>query len=370
MEHIKKIAVLAIFGLFLLGFGIAHLLLPDASFSAAERKELAQMPTLSADGILTGDFFTDTETYLLEQFPLRDTLLDTKRIMDKYIFLMQSSGGYVSADDHLTKLDTTLNEKQVNYALNIFNSILEQHPEIGKAYYAIVPDKNYYMAELTRQPTLDYAQLYSIMEGLNAEQIDLRGLLSLNDYYRTDSHWKQERIVPVAQALCKAMGVPYANAEDYTAHSLEGFKGVYYELSENPPEPDTLTYLTNEAIENTTVQRLTDQLKWERISVYNEANFGAENTDSYDVFLEGPEMLLTIENPNALTDRHLVLFRDSYGSSLTPLLIDSYAKITVIDLRYLKSMALGNMGIDMENADVLFLYSTTMLNSAISAGMG
>lgn len=369
MENFKKYAVLTVFGLFLLGFGIAHFLLPDVHFSAAERKELAQMPTISVDGIVSGDYFTDTETYLLEQFPLRKMFLDSKRIIDKHIFLMQSSGGYVSADDHLTKLDPTLNEKHVKYALNIFNRILEQHPEIGKAYYAIIPDKNYYMAQITKQPTLDYAQLYSMMEGLNAEQIDLRELLSLNDYYRTDSHWKQENILPIAQALCEAMGVPFDDS-GYTAHSLEGFKGVYYELSENPPEPDTLTYLTNEAIETAVAQRLSDRLQWEPMEIYNEANFTAENTDPYDVFLEGPEMLLTIENPNAKTDKELILFRDSYGSSLTPLLVDSYAKITLVDLRYLKSSMLDRFELNFENADVLFLYSTTMLNSAISAGLG
>ncbi len=369
MENIKKFAVLAIFGLFLLGFGVAHFLLPDVSFSAAERKPLAQAPTLSADGILSGDYFTDAETYLLEQFPLRNTFLDTKRILDKYVWQMQSSGGYVSADDHLTKLDTTLNERQVKYALNVFKGILEKHPEIGKAYFAIIPDKNYYMAEITKQPTLDYTALYTIMENLNAQQIDLRPLLSLHDYYRTDSHWKQENILPIAQALCKAMDVPFDDS-GYTAHSLEGFKGVYYELSENPPAPDTLTYLTNDAIENAEVQRLNDRLQWEQMSVYNEANFTAENTDPYDVFLEGPEMLVTIENPNAKSDKQLVLFRDSYGSSLTPLLVDSYAKITLVDLRYLKSSMLDRFDLDFENADVLFLYSTTMLNSAITAGLG
>lgn len=369
MENIKKIAVIAVFGLFLFGFGIAHFLLPDASFSAAERKPLAQMPALSADAVMNGDYFEDAETYLLEQFPLRDAFLDCKRIMDKYIFQMRSSGGYVSADDHLTKLDTTLDETQVQHALSVFNGILEKHPEIANAYYAIVPDKNYYMAEITKQPTLDYDALYALMTGLNAEEIDLRSLLTLGDFYRTDSHWKQENILPIAQALCQAMGVTPADSAGYTAHSLEGFKGVYYELTEKPPAPDTLTYLTNEAILNAKVQRLTDRLEWEPISVYNEAFFGAENTDSYDVFLDGTEMLITIENPDAKSDKHLILFRDSYGSSLAPLLIDSYAKITMIDLRYIKSYALDQVGIDFANADVLFLYSTTMLNSAISAGL-
>ncbi|MBQ7871482.1 MAG: hypothetical protein IJ357_05025, partial [Oscillospiraceae bacterium] len=60
--------------------------------------------------------------------------------------------------------------------------------------------------------------------------------------------------------------------------------------------------------------------------------------------------------------RHLILFRDSFGSSLAPLLLDSYGKITLVDLRYVSSALLDGL-VDFTDADVLFLYSTTLLNS-------
>ena len=40
----------------------------------------------------------------------------------------------------------------------------------------------------------------------------------------------------------------------------------------------------------------------------------------YDLFLGGPKALLRIENPAANNDRTLIVFRDSFGSSLVPLL--------------------------------------------------
>ena len=369
MEKFKKIAVVSVFAFFIFGLSVLHILLPDKDFSAAERKPLAQLPQLSASGILTGDYFADAETYLLEQFPLRSGFLDCKRILDKNIFLMSSSGGYTSAEDHLTKLDKALDERQITHAVKLLNLILSQHPEIHSAHYAIVPDKNYYLSRFTKQPTLDYDVLYALVSELNAEEIDLRPLLTLDDYYRTDSHWKQECILPVAEAICQAFGVPAADRDGYSASSLEGFKGVYYELTESPPEPDTLTYLTNDAIEGAQALCFNKFMKWEKMPVYNEENFGQENMDSYDVFLGGPQSLITIENPAASTDRHLILFRDSYGSSLTPLLIDSYAKITMIDLRYMNWYYMQQQDIDYSNADVLLLYSTTFLNSAMSAGM-
>ena len=57
----------------------------------------------------------------------------------------------------------------------------------------------------------------------------------------------------------------------------------------------------------------------------------------------------------------LVVFRDSYGANLLPLVAEGYETIYSIDLRDTMSLALGGLGIDFENADVLFIHSTTVL---------
>lgn len=365
MDKMKKISVVLIFALFLFGFMIAHLLLPDKDISTAERKELAQMPKISADAVFHGNYFGELETYLLDQFPLRNGFVDAKNWIDKSVFRLKNSSGYAGEGGHLTKLDPTLDEASIHLAISKFNDILQSHPQIENAYYAVIPDKNYYMYYTTdsNQPTMNYDQLFELMQQVNAEGIDLRNELTLDDFYRTDSHWRQERLQPIVNALCSAMGVMPADLSKLEQQHLEGFKGVYYELTETPPETDTLTYLTGDTIRGATIQCLNAYGNWEDISAYNEANFGLENKDSYDVFLEGTQMLITIENPNATSDKHLILFRDSYASSLTPLLIDSYAKITMIDIRYIAPMLLDQF-VDFAGADVLFLYSTTMLNTA------
>ncbi len=369
MEKFKQYAVIGVFFLFICGFSLVHFLLPDKDFSPTERKPLAQSPALTWDAIRTGDYFTDAETYLLDQFPLRPKFLNAKRILDKNVFLMSSSSGYTSAEDHLTKLTPTLNENQIEYAVKLLNKVLEEHPEIGSAYCAVVPDKNYYLSQITGQPSLNYDRVFEMTKEVRAQQIPLTHLLTLDDYYRTDSHWRQERILPVAEAICNALGVPPADPNSYYTTSLEGFKGLYYNLTETPPEPDTLTYLRSETIDNVIVKHLNNQGKMEEMSMYHEDPVYNDRRDSYDFFLAGPESLITIENPNAKTDRHLILIRDSFGSSLAPLLADSYAKITLLDFRYIKTFALGMVDIDFTNADVLILYSTALFNEARSAGV-
>lgn len=364
MEKLKQYTVIGVFFLFLCGFSVAHFLLPDKDFSPEERKTLTQAPTLTWESIRTGDYFADAEDYLLDQFPLRPQFLDAKRVLDKNIFLMSGSGGYTSVGEHLTQLTPTLNEDQVEHAVMIFNKLIATYPEANNVYYAVVPDKNYYLSRLNNQPSLDYARLFELADGINGEKIELTHLLTLDDYYRTDTHWRQERILPVADALCTAMGVIPASSDSYRATTLPGFKGMYYTLTDTPPEPEELIYLRNDAIDNATVTRLNNSLKSEKMDMYTEENLDTDHTDAYDVYLDGPESMITIENPNATSSKHLIMIRDSFGSSLAPLLVDSYAKITILDLRYLKSSLFPTVGIDFTDADVLFLCSTTTFNNA------
>ena len=89
----------------------------------------------------------------------------------------------------------------------------------------------------------------------------------------------------------------------------------------------------------------------------------AKGRDPYEMFLSGPISLMKITNPAADSEKRLVIFRDSYGSSITPLFIDSYSKITLVDLRYINAGMLGGF-VNFENADVLFLFSTVILNNS------
>jgi len=82
------------------------------------------------------------------------------------------------------------------------------------------------------------------------------------------------------------------------------------------------------------------------------------------MFLGGADALLTIENPNAVTNKELILFRDSFGSSLAPYLAEGYQKITMVDIRYIQPEMLGYF-IEFEGQDVLFLYSTLILNNSL-----
>ena len=81
------------------------------------------------------------------------------------------------------------------------------------------------------------------------------------------------------------------------------------------------------------------------------------------MFLSGGAAVLEISNPAGQKGRELIVFRDSFGSSMVPLLINDYETVWVLDTRYVNPALLGNF-VDFHGQDVLFLYSTLILNSS------
>lgn len=167
--------------------------------------------------------------------------------------------------------------------------------------------------------------------------------------------------MPAAQKLCEVMGILLPQVEDYTVtEAVEAFYGVYYGQAALPMNPEKLYILENNMLAGCEVYNYeTDEIT----PIYDLEK--VDGNDPYDVFLSGAVPLLTIENPNVETDRELIVFRDSFGSSMIPLLVQGYQTVTVVDTRYIAGSMLEKF-IDFRGQDVLFLYSTMVLNNSYS----
>ncbi|MBQ4321289.1 MAG: hypothetical protein IJC35_03535 [Oscillospiraceae bacterium] len=351
MEKTLKRTVVVLFFLLIFGLSLAHILLPDTEISVSERRYLDTFPEITASKVFSGRYFTELEAYLLDQFPLREEFRTVKALTEFYALDMGETGGIMLSEGHLLPVEAVFHEGQAALAVEKMNDIVETCLD-GEAYLAIVPDKGYFLGEETPREIISY-----VTEGVHARYIDITDLLSLDDFYTTDSHWRQENILPLARELCRELGVPVVPAAGYSRADCGTFYGVYAGQSALPCAPDAMAYLVSGGTENALVH----SIETGDMAVYDPAAIG--NVDPYDVFLGGPQAVVTIENPNAVSDRHIVIFRDSFASSLAPLMIDSFREITLVDLRYVRSDLLGEY-VDFENADILFLYSTSMLNTA------
>lgn len=358
-KKIKNAITLSLFAAIILGFGLWNVLKPSDKYSESERRYLAAMPELSRESLASGDFMDDFEDYNLDQFPLRDSFRSLKAYTSKNILHMADNNGIYIKDGYVSKLDYPLNEYMLQNAADRFRTIYDTYLEGMDVYFSIVPDKNYFISDLP----LDYGELADFMVS-NTEYmtyVDIFELLDISDYYFTDTHWRQECIVPVAERLASAMGSEFSL--EFEEHTLDiPFFGVYRGQSALNMEPDAITYLTNGAIDSCTVTSYGTGSP-EPGTVYNMEK--AHGADPYELFLSGSEPLIVIDNPDAATDKGLIVFRDSFGSSLVPLLIGSYSQITVVDTRYMTTGLLGSL-VDFDGQDVLFLYSTLLLNSSLS----
>lgn len=363
MNKTKSIILTVVFAVFVFSVSAACFLKPVQEYSNSERRPLASLPQLSLSNVASGEFMDGFEEYTADQFPMRDNLRSVKAFFTSNVLRKLDNNGVFKANGHISKIDDTENAYMMNYASELFMNIVNTYMTDKNAniYFSIVPDKNYFLASQNGYPSLDYEGFIERMRNRTEfmKYIDITSLLSLDDYYTTDTHWRQEKITDIAAALAKEMGTVVK--DNYTENTLDNpFYGVYSGQYALPVKPDTIKYLTNETINGCKVTYYDTGVPYEG-DMYNMKK--AYGKDPYEMFLSGTSPLITIENSAAKSGKELVLFRDSFGSSIAPLLAEGYDKITVVDIRYIQSSFIGNF-VDFENCDVLFLYSTALLNKS------
>ncbi len=340
---------------------LAHWFGPKKETSAAERRALAGAPELTAEALLDGSFMTAFEDFAQDQFPLRDTFRSVKAVFHTYVLGAKDNNGYYYQDGYLAKQELTLDQEALEQKLEKLNGLYGYLNGQGNYYLTLVPDKSYYLAEKYGYPSLDHSQLESLLrqELSWAKYIDITETLELEDYYHTDTHWRQEKLLDTAQALCQAMG-GQGPQDTYTPEKIEKpFYGVYYAQAALPVSPDEMWILNSPTLENLKVS--VDGAPVE--GVYNRDKLDSE--DAYNIYLSGAKTgFVEIQNPNARTEKTLLVIRDSFGSSIGPLLVEDYAKVILVDLRVFPNPSVLPVLVgDLDQADVLVMLSALSLNN-------
>lgn len=359
MKEYRDRICIAIVGLVFASLVFAAWVLPPKEFSDSERRKLAQFPEFSLAAVRDGSFVEKFERYAQDQFPMRDTFRTVKAFLAYDMFRQLDNNGIYLQDGYAAKLEYPLDEDSVHHAANRFGYIYENFlaDKNVEAYLSIVPDKGYFLAGKNGYLGMDYEKLFSIMQDRMpyAAYIDICGTLDITDYYQTDTHWRQERIVDAAEKIVAGMGNAFS--VKYMQKALERpFYGVYYGQSSLPLPAETIYYLTNDVLDGC---KVTNHEEGTVGGIYDMDK--AAGKDPYEIFLSGARSLMTIENPDCENGRELIVFRDSFGSSIAPLLVEGYAKVTLVDIRYLRVDYLDKF-LTFDGQDVLFLFSTSVLN--------
>ena len=357
-DKIKDIVVTIIFLFTVISLFLINVIKEDTDISVAERRKLATMPELTTKSLFDGTYFKKFDSYVTDQFVERDAFRKIKIDIE-----LSTKGEYNNLylyDDYIIEEIFPLNSNSINNLTSKINYIKDTYlSDNSNIYYTIIPDKNYFVNNGNLK--LNYNKLQDMMKNnlTNINYINIFDKLTLDNYYKTDTHWKQEDLFDVANTIANQMNFDITNNNN-VVNTITTFKGSYAGRLSVTKDIDTIKTISNPSTLNSSVYNY-ETKKYTDIYDYTKIN----SLDKYDIYLSGAVPIIDIINNNSSSDKELIVFRDSYGSSLIPLLIEGYKKITVIDIRYISSKIL-NKYIDFNDQDVLFMYSILTINNSFS----
>ena len=351
----RNIVISVLFVLVLLLFFVLNVFKSDNEVSVSERRKLTLMPKFSLKSVFNGTYFNEFDKYTTDQFIFRDNFRTLKAKMD--LNIKNDYHNLYIKDDYFIEMEYPLNMDSVDNLINKINYIRDTYLSESNVYYSIIPDKNYFIDDNNLRIDYQYLEDYMYSK-LNFRYIDIFNALELDDYYKTDSHFMINKIDKVASRLLSGMN--NYNDINYSVENVSGFDGVYKSRVPISGESDELNIIKNDSINNSLVY---DYSMSSYINFYDMDKL--KSSDKYEMYLGGSTPLIKIYNNLCDNDKELIIFRDSFGSSLAPLLVSSYKTITLVDTRYMSPKILGNY-IDFNNKDVLFIYNTSIINNSYS----
>ena len=194
----KRTALLTVclLGAFLLTFSLWAYLKPDDAFSQSERRKLTQKPSCTVESIYSGRYMSDFETYAPDQFPLREQFRTLKSLTSLYLLRQRDTNGVYLAEGYVSRLEYPMQEDSIAHAAQRFKYLYDTYLSGTncRLYLSVIPDKNAFLASSHGYPALDYGAFTQSLREKTPylTYLPIGDLLSLEDYYRTDLHWRQE----------------------------------------------------------------------------------------------------------------------------------------------------------------------------------
>lgn len=347
----------ALFSVFLAGFFIFHLVLPDRDRSETENRTLAQFPAFSWESLKDGSYTADLEEYFADQFPLRDGWTGLKARAEQLLGKSEFNDVYLCDDTLISKVprpDETLLSNNLSYVqrlggkaqANVYFGLIPSAAEIWK-------EKLPYGADSWDQTNL----LETAGERTSLPTVDFTSALSAHKdeaiFYRTDHHWTTLGAFYGANAVLESLGKETLKENDFTPKTVTtDFNGTLYSTSGiHWLTPDTMEFWVSENGLSVTSWRTG---KEEASTLYVRSYLDVK--DKYSAFLGGNQPLCIIKNEAVTDGSKLLLVRDSYSDAMAPFLAQRFSEIHLIDLRQNRtpvSAYAAQNGIE----DILVVYS-------------
>ncbi len=313
MKHIGKIVFIIIC--------LAMCALPSVGMivrptnTTTENKELARLPDIKKNGKWNINFLQELGNYFEDHFAFRQELVSADAEIQSKVFKVSNvdtvvvgSDGWLyyssTVDDYLRK--NVLSERCIkNIAHNL--SLVQQYVQDkgAKFIFTVAPNKNslygenmpfYLQKKAGNIKNID--MLENEIEKYNISYVDLFALFEGYDeelYLKRDSHWNQKGAVFVYNALLDRLNIEH---DSYTDTDVRCLNQEYGDLNK------MLYPLTAKPEQNYFYQK--------------------EDVFSYKTDTKSVEDAW-IETQNSQGTSSLLMFRDSFGNTLLPLMANVFA---------------------------------------------
>lgn len=216
--------------------------------------------------------------------------------------------------------------------VNVYSMVLPT----SSSFY--IPDK---YKDLSQSEKDDFDKIAASLQ--NVVPVDAYSALEAHKneaiYSRTDHHWQPLGAYYAAEAFAKAANVPFAPLSDYEKVTLPGYIGTLYMYTQSKTllnNPEDFVYY----IPKTSLQVTQYDTTFNAPAAANLLLDPASMSNSGYYMVFGSDDRIVHVNTECKNGRTLVIFKDSYGNALLPMLTSSFENIYLCDIRYFELNAI------------------------------
>lgn len=359
MNNNKAKWLIVPFIIIIMGTFIINIMYKDKAVSVSENRALEQKPTL--EDLKKGEYTNKFESYFSDQFPFREELSNvyTKA---KLTFGSNKVRNYYLLDDNwiMPTPVEIISDKQLENLAKDINELAQIGIETNKkVYYASIPHKESMLSHLYPKYTegLDnvinnknrlkkYIDIGKV-KFINVDDYFLKKFTEAereNLYFKTDHHWNGIGAFEGFKYIIEEMNIldkkPW---DEYTTTMYDKgfFLGSYNKnLNKLVKEDETIPYVYKKDKPNYKYFQFDGSKDVEG----KEEDFVAQDRNKGEILYGGAYVfsdvcsILKIRNNKALTNKKVIIFRDSYQAPTSWLFADIFAEVQLVDPRYVEKL--------------------------------
>lgn len=371
--NVQSLSLISVFLITIFGFFLFTFVTPSKSQSLLENRKLAQRPDLNSENLLTGEYSKRFEQYYNDQFPMRDSFIETNAIINKNFFRQNIIDDvYVADDGYLLSQIAEVTPADVKKMASGINELAANLAKKNiPVYTALMPNKSTMMENKFPDYFPSYGQknmnlLYKELDK-TAHPIDSRASLDkhMNEdymFFYSDHHWQSKAAFYAYQEVMSEiikndqMDEKVHQYNDYS-WDLKGkpFYGsdARKTTSANAKKTDTILVAQLKETHQPFIMKWGDR---SRNSLYNMDFLTMEDpyTNRYQAYIGGDYAQITITNPNKTSGRKVLVIKDSYANAFIQFLVPHYKETHVLDLRHYNKMPVEKY-VEKNNIDQIVL---------------